>query len=186
MRLLIFIISSLMLVLGSCRSTQKTVAEIEGVSVEAMPTKPDTTTQRKTTTKRRRNKRKTHRQKPQSTTTASATSRSGEHEAPKPNIEELRQKAEKGDSVAQTMLGVEYMKGDQVEKDLDKAIEWWKKAAEKGYAEAEYKLGVCYHFGFGIKKSHKLARYWYEKAANQQHKSAKVALKTLNEDDGNE
>ncbi|MDY3137036.1 MAG: tetratricopeptide repeat protein, partial [Sodaliphilus sp.] len=151
MRLLIFIISSLMLVLGSCRSTQKTVAEIEGVSVEAMPTKPDTTKQRKTTTKRRRTKRKTHRQKPQSTT-PSATPRSGEHEAPKPNIAELRQKAEKGDSVAQTMLGVEYMKGDQVEKDLDKAIEWWKKAAEKGYAEAEYKLGVCYHFGFGIKK----------------------------------
>ena len=97
MRLLIFIISSLMLVLGSCRSTQKTVAEIEGVSVEAMPTKPDTTTQRKTTTKRRRNKRKTHRQKPQSTTTASAISRSGEPEAPKLNIEDLRQKAEKGD-----------------------------------------------------------------------------------------
>lgn len=184
MRLLIFIISSLMLVLGSCRSTQKTVAEIEGVSVEAMPTKPDTTTQRKTTTKRRRNKRKTHRQKPQSTTPA--TPRSGEPDAAKVNIEDLRQKAEKGDSVAQTMLGVEYMKGDQVEKDLDKAIEWWKKAAEKGYAEAEYKLGVCYHFGFGIKKSHKLARYWYEKAANQQHKSAKVALKTLNEEDGNE
>ena len=183
MRLLIFIISSLMLVLGSCRSTQKTVAEIEGVSVEAMPSKPDTTKQRKTTTK---HQRKTHRQKPQSTATASATPRSGEHEAPKPNIEELRQKAEKGDSVAQTMLGVEYMKGDQVEKNLDKAIEWWKKAAEKGYAEAEYKLGVCYHFGFGIKKSHKLARYWYEKAANQQHKSAKVALKTLNEEDGNE
>lgn len=181
MRLLIFIISSLMLVLGSCRSTQKTVVEIEGVSVEAMPTKPDTTTQHKTTTKR-----KTHRQRPQCTTTAPATPRRGEHEAPKLNIEELRQKAEKGDSVAQTMLGVEYMKGDQVEKDLDKAIEWWKKAGEKGYAEAEYKLGVCYHFGFGIKKSHKLARYWYEKAANQQHKSAKVALKTLNEEDGNE
>ena len=135
MRLLIFIISSLMLVLASCRSTQKTVAEIEGVSVEAMPTKPDTTTQRKTTTKRRRTKRKTHRQKPQSAT-PSATPRSGEPEAPKLNIEDLRQKAEKGDSVAQTMLGVEYMKGDQVEKDLDKAIEWWKKAAEKGYAEA--------------------------------------------------
>ena len=180
MRLLIFIILSLMLVLGSCRSMQKTVAEIEGVSVEAMPTKPNSTTQRKTTTKR-----KTHRQKPQ-TATPSATPRSGEHEAPKLNIEDLRQKAEKGDSVAQTMLGVEYMKGDLVEKDLDKAIEWWKKAAEKGYAEAEYKLGVCYHFGFGIKKSHKLARYWYEKAANQQHKSAKVALKTLNEEDGNE
>lgn len=178
MRLFIFIISSLMLVLGSCRSTQKTVAEIEGVSVEAMPTKPDTT-------KHRRTKRKTHRQKPQSAT-ASATPRNGEPDAPKLNIEELRQKAEKGDSVAQTMLGVEYMKGDQVEKDLDKAIEWWKKAAEKGYAEAEYKLGVCYHFGFGIKKSHKLARYWYEKAANQQHKSAKVALKTLNEEDGNQ
>ena len=184
MRLLIFIISSLMLVLGSCRSTQKTVAEIEGVSVEAMPPKPDTTKQRKTTTKRRRTKRKTHRQKPQSAT-PSATPRSGEPEAPKLNIEDLRQKAEKGDSVAQTMLGVEYMKGDQVEKDLDKAIEWWKKAAEKGYAEAEYKIGVCYHFGFGIKKSHKLARYWYEKAANQQHKSAKVALQTINEEDGN-
>ena len=57
---------------------------------------------------------------------------------------------------------------------------------EKSSREGLCKLGVCYHFGFGIKKSHKLARYWYEKAANQQHKSAKVALKTLNEEDGNE
>ena len=170
----------MMLTLGSCHSTQKTVAEIDGVSVEA--TKPDTVKQRKTTAKSRRPKRKTHRQRPKST---SPTPQNGEPLSPKVNIDELTQKAEKGDSVAQTQLGVEYMKGDLVEKDLGKAIEWWQKAAAKGFAEAEYKLGVCYHFGFGIKKSRKQARYWYEKAASQQHKSAKVALKTLNEEDEN-
>ena len=71
MRLLIFIISSLMLVLGSCCSTQKTVAEIEDVSVEAMPNKPDTTTQRKP---------------PQSAGATSAKRIAKDHKAPPPPL----------------------------------------------------------------------------------------------------
>ncbi len=81
------------------------------------------------------------------------------------------------------MLGVEYIKGEAVEKNLDKAIAWWTKAAEKGYAEAQYKLGICYHFGFGVKRSRKLAKRWYEQAARQRHKSATSALQILEEED---
>lgn len=99
------------------------------------------------------------------------------------NIAALREKAAKGEAVAQTQLGVQYVKGEALEKDIDAAIGWWQKAAESGYAEAQYKLGICYHFGFGVKKSRKLAKHWYEKAANQHHRSAEAALKTLCDDD---
>ena len=99
------------------------------------------------------------------------------------NIAALREKAAQGDAVAQTQLGVLYVKGEALEKDIDAAIGWWQKAAESGYAEAQYKLGICYHFGFGVKKSRKLAKHWYEKAASQRHRSAEAALKTLCDDD---
>lgn len=98
------------------------------------------------------------------------------------NIEALREKAAEGDAVAQTQLGVQYVKGEALEKDITAAIGWWQKAAESGYAEAQYKLGICYHFGFGVKKSRKLAKHWYEKAASQHHRSAVAALKTLCDD----
>ena len=43
----------------------------------------------------------------------------------------LSQAANQGDAVAQNNLGYCYEKGEGVEKNLSKAIEWYKKAAEQ-------------------------------------------------------
>ena len=67
-----------------------------------------------------------------------------------------------------------------MEKNVDKAIEWWTKAAENGSAVAQYKLGVCYQFGFGVRRNVNRARYWYAKAAPR-HAPAKAALASLEE-----
>lgn len=160
MRIYVILIVAICLVMGSCHSAkqvavhQSRVDEKNAVAVE----KADTA-QKKTT----RKKRTTYRQTPKAE-----------------NIEELTRRAEKGDTTAQHKLGVMYLKGEKVEKDVDKAIEWWSKAAENGSATAQYKLGVCYQFGFGVKRNHTRARYWYEKAAPR-HASAKAALTTLEE-----
>jgi len=87
------------------------------------------------------------------------------------SIEQETEAAEGGDAKAQRRLGMRYLQGDSVEKDVDKAFEWIKKAArtgemlyddvkkaiepiqkeaEQGNAEAQYNLALCYLRGFGI------------------------------------
>jgi TPR repeat protein len=41
---------------------------------------------------------------------------------------------------AQFYLGMMYHDGEGVEKDIDKAIGWWKKAMREGHQEAAYSL----------------------------------------------
>ena len=50
------------------------------------------------------------------------------------------ERAEKGSDPAQYALGMRYLNGDGVEKDLDKAKKWLKEAAKNGNAEAKKKL----------------------------------------------
>ncbi len=178
MRMALIGILAILLTLGSCHSAkQATALSANATSVEkttpdsAAAPKSSNPAEKKAKRGRRPTRRPAHRQKPQSANVK------------KSDINELKLKAERGDSVAQTQLGVEYMKGDAVEKDLDKAIEWWTKAAEKGYAEAQYKMGICYHFGFCVKKSRKRAKYWYEQAARQHHKSAASALHIIEDEE---
>jgi len=52
----------------------------------------------------------------------------------------LIEAAENGDIKAQIKLGDNYAKGVDVEKDLEKAADWYRKAADRGNAGAEYKL----------------------------------------------
>lgn len=42
--------------------------------------------------------------------------------------------AKKGDADAQYRIGSCYSKGDGIEKDEKKAVNWWRKAAEQGHA----------------------------------------------------
>jgi len=51
----------------------------------------------------------------------------------------------KGDPKAQNYLGVLYLKGDGVERDLKEAVYWFKKAAAQGNADAQYRLGTMYY-----------------------------------------
>ena len=75
--------------------------------------------------------------------------------------------AEQGHAQAQVNLGWCYESGTEVEKDEQKAVEWYQKAAEQGYANAQCNLGVCYEHGTGVEKDEQKAVEWYQKAAEQ-------------------
>src|SRR6266404_1019003 len=62
----------------------------------------------------------------------------------------LRQKADKGDPVAEFSLGERYLTGSGVESNTTEAAKWFRKAAEQGYAAAQRSLGFCYCKGFGV------------------------------------
>ena len=62
-------------------------------------------------------------------------------------IEEVKAKAEGGDSESQVELGFRYEQGKGVAKDQVEAAKWYRKAAEQNYAEAQNNLGVCYERG---------------------------------------
>lgn len=48
--------------------------------------------------------------------------------------------AYKRDPEAQFHMGMIYFYGEGVEKDIDKAMEWWKKAMRSGHVDAAYRL----------------------------------------------
>ena len=54
-----------------------------------------------------------------------------------------------------------------VEKDENKAFEWYKKSASQGDSNVQYSLGCCYENGIGTKPDYKKAVKWYENAAEQ-------------------
>ena len=51
-------------------------------------------------------------------------------------IDDLREKAEKGDAGAQISLGLMYANGEGVPEDDVEAVKWYRKAAEQGHDEA--------------------------------------------------
>ena len=48
--------------------------------------------------------------------------------------------AYKRDPEAQFHMGMIYFYGEGVEKDIDKAMEWWRKAMRSGHVDAAYRL----------------------------------------------
>jgi TPR repeat protein len=74
--------------------------------------------------------------------------------------------AKKGNVDAQYSLGVRYLKGDGVEKNPSKAVEWIRKAAEQDHAGAQYQLGVVYRDGVGVSKSESEAIKWLRLASS--------------------
>ena len=68
-------------------------------------------------------------------------------------IRNMITKAEAGDPSAQCDLGVAYITGDGIGKDLGKAAEWIEKSALQGNSHAAYILGQMYMKGGGVKES---------------------------------
>ena len=54
------------------------------------------------------------------------------------SIEYIKSYAEKGDERAQCNLGMKYLQGDGVKKDLGEAVKWFKKSAEQGNTKAQF------------------------------------------------
>lgn len=87
--------------------------------------------------------------------------------------------AEQGDLNALTHLGVMYQLGFGVDKDITKAIRFYKAAAEKGDAPGQYNLGLMYYEGVGVKQDYKKAYEMFKKAAKQNHSKAQSRVDNI-------
>ncbi|GBB88415.1 hypothetical protein RclHR1_00150011 [Rhizophagus clarus] len=65
-----------------------------------------------------------------------------------------------------------YHYGVNVEKNYNKAFEWYSKSSEGGNIKAMYKLGILYECGYGVIKDKKKAFKWYLKSAKGGYKLA--------------
>lgn len=65
----------------------------------------------------------------------------------------LMQKAEQGDTLAQTALAEAYLNGSGVEHNEAEAIRWWRRAADQGFAGAQSDLGSAYATGRDVKQN---------------------------------
>ena len=73
-------------------------------------------------------------------------------------------------------LGLRYYKGEGVEQDYAKAVEWFTKSAELGNTLAMNRIGVCYINGNGVEKDYAKAVEWYTKSAELGNASAMLNL----------
>ena len=60
-----------------------------------------------------------------------------------------------------------YENGEDIEKDLEKAIYWYNKAAKNGNEKAQYNLGRCYSSGLGVEKDEFKAFEYYRKSVEK-------------------
>jgi TPR repeat protein len=75
-----------------------------------------------------------------------------------------------GNAGAQGALGVGYERGALgLEKDEEKAVEWYTKAAEQGHRGSQYQLGLCFERAIGTTRDTAQAAKWYKLAAEQGH-----------------
>ena len=88
----------------------------------------------------------------------------GHADAKKAPLRQLMERAEQGDAIAQSNLGVMYANGEGVTQDYEKAVEWYQKAAQQGFANAQYNLGVMYEHSKGVTQDYEKAVEWYQKS----------------------
>jgi len=91
-------------------------------------------------------------------------------------MEDLRKKAEAGDTSLQKTFGDMYYYGYLEKKDYKEAVKWLRKSAEQGVAFDQFNLGVMCFEGHGVEKNYKEAVKWYRKAAEKGHASAQFSL----------
>ncbi|KAF9356973.1 hypothetical protein BGX26_004440 [Mortierella sp. AD094] len=83
-----------------------------------------------------------------------------------------REAADKGDAIAQCILGFIHQHGSGILNDHTKAAEWYRRAASQGYANAQNNMGVMYHHGKGVAKDYAEAFEYFHSAAVQGHARA--------------
>jgi TPR repeat protein len=78
---------------------------------------------------------------------------------------EFTKLAKDGNANAQFNLGILYLTGRGVERDLAKSVEWHLKAAAQDLPAASHGLGVLYYQGNGVKQDYAQALKWFRRAA---------------------
>jgi TPR repeat protein len=94
-------------------------------------------------------------------------------------VEIYRERAESGDALACTKLGLMYRDGIGVGSDDEQAMRWLERGAEKGDVEAEAALGSMYDEGRGAPRDRARAATWFRKAAERGHAGAQFALGSM-------
>jgi hypothetical protein len=84
--------------------------------------------------------------------------------------------AQKGDSNAQSQLGMMYGNGKGVTQNSQEAAKWYTKAAEQGNVKAQCRLGFMYENGCYVTQDYREAFKWYAKAAEQGDTGGQCAL----------
>ncbi|HZT27894.1 MAG TPA: tetratricopeptide repeat protein [Pseudolabrys sp.] len=80
--------------------------------------------------------------------------------------------ADKGQILAEYIVGLIYANGQGVAQDYAEAMKWHRKAAEQGEAKAQFSVGVMYFKGLGVAADRAEAFKWYRRAANQGNATA--------------
>lgn len=75
------------------------------------------------------------------------------------------ERCNQGFSRACFQLAVKYEDGEGIQKDFQKAFQFYQKAAEQGLALAQYNLALKFYKGQGIGQSFEKAADWFMKAA---------------------
>lgn len=86
--------------------------------------------------------------------------------------EKLLRLAEKGNTAAQSELGLCYHTGDGISRNVRESMRWFILAARQGDAQAQYYLGRAYSSGEGVPKDIESAYTWLERSAEQGYKKA--------------
>jgi TPR repeat protein len=79
----------------------------------------------------------------------------------------LRKAAEQNHGMAQAFLGIEYVAGRGVPKNLEEGVKWIRKSAEQGNYLGQVVLGGLYRKGEGVPKDDEEAFRWFKKSAAQ-------------------
>jgi TPR repeat protein len=87
--------------------------------------------------------------------------------------------AEQGDELSQFNLGVMYSRGEGVEKNGSRALEWYSRSARQGYAPAQFNLGTVYLEGKFTSKDATKAAAWWQMAAEQGFVQAQFNVASL-------
>jgi TPR repeat protein len=93
------------------------------------------------------------------------------------SAEEQEEQGE-GNAESQFRLGLHHEFGtNNMEKDICKALQWYRHAAYHGHAVANYKIGMCYEKGFAnVEKNESFAIQFYVKAVQKGYAPAQHQL----------
>lgn len=83
------------------------------------------------------------------------------------NFDGLLERAEQGDLAAQKDLAMAYMRGYEIEENVEEAFKWYKAAAEQGDADAQNSLYNRYAIGDGVVQNSEEAMKWLHRSADQ-------------------
>jgi hypothetical protein len=86
-----------------------------------------------------------------------------------------------GDPEVMNNLGVDYVIGKKVPRNLQEAWKFFSMAVRQGQKEASYNLGIMYATGQGVAKSEATAARWFKAAADQGDAEAENILGTMHE-----